>query len=257
MHPHLGFCLTFAVGTIGFLLFRFCRIPNPAMLGSMAATGALNIAGYFPDFPTWFVSFCANVLIGIMIGRQIDRTIFSRIVELAKPVLFQLAGIYGLSLLCGYVLYLMSGGTISLVTALISGAAGGITEMIIFGLSIDADTAVIAFVQLFRVVIFLSLIPYLAVLCEKLGWAKPKMENRIEKNHVFWFRRNDYLLLAPCGLIGTLVGIGLNIPSGGLIGAMLASGAFSVFLNRRYRFNVRLRYIAQIGLGLVLVLHKF
>ena len=253
MQPYLAFCLTFAVGTGGFFLFRLCRIPNPAMLGSMVATGALNIFGLYPEFSTWFVSFAANVLIGIMIGRQIDRAVFRRVVELGKPMFFQMLGIFTLSLACGYALYLMGGGEVSLKTALISGAAGGITEMIIFGMAVQADIAVIAFVQLFRVVIFLSLIPYIAIVCEKFGRStrKDARKQSVRANLAF-FNKRDYALLAVSALAGALVGRWLRIPSGVLIGAMLACGALSLALNKRYRFNVRLRYIAQICLGLVL-----
>lgn len=252
MHPLAGFFLTFGVGTVGFLLFRLCRVPNPAMLGSMFATGALNVLGYYPDFPTGFISFAANVLIGIMIGRQIDRSVFARIVQLARPVLFQLAGIFTISLACGYTLYHMGGGKVTLATALIGGAAGGITEMIIFGMSVQADVAVIAFVQLFRVVTFLSLIPYIAIICTKLG-KKGQSKEQVEKGDTLpWFARRNYLLLILFALGGAFLGMWLKIPSGGLLGAMVASGALALLVNRRYRFNVRLRYGAQIALGLVL-----
>lgn len=255
MEQFLGFCLTFAVGSVGFLVFKLCRIPNPAMLGAMVATGALNVLGYYPDFSTGFISFSANLLIGMMIGRQIDRTIFDKVVALARPVLFQMIGIYGLSIVCGYALYLMGGGEISLATALISGAAGGITEMIIFGLSIDADVAVIAFVQLFRVVIFLSLIPYITLVCEKFGYGVARGEGKSgssQRQFLPLFALRDYALLTLCALAGAGAGMWLNIPSGGLIGSMLACGFFAVCINKKYRFDNKLRLVAQIGLGLVL-----
>lgn len=253
MLQFLGFCLTFAVGAAGFFVFKRCRIPNPAMLGSMVATGALNIFGFYPDFSTVLVSFVANVLIGIMIGRQIDRTIFSRVLELGRPVFFQLVGIFALSLACGYVLYAMGGGEVTLATALISGAAGGITEMIVFGMSIGADVALIAFVQLFRVVVFLSLIPYIAAICEKLGGkGQRKTQQQSSRRRLALFARRDYVLLGVSALAGAFLGIWLNVPSGVLIGAMLASGGYALAVNKRYLFNMRLRHLAQIGLGLAL-----
>ena len=253
MHPLLGFCLTFIVGGIGFLLFRRCRIPNPAMLGAMAATGALNIFGLFPDFPTAFVSFGASLLIGVMIGRQIDRTVFSRVLELGKPIFFQMAGIFALSLVSGYALLLMGKGEVTPITALISGAAGGISEMILFGMSIHADVAMVAFVHSFRVVIFLSLIPYIAIVCEKLGGGKPgEGRQRSVRTQPRLFAKFDYVLLSASALSGALLGDWLNIPSGMLVGAMIASGVFALIINKRYRFNANLRYVAQIGLGIAL-----
>lgn len=253
MHPFFAFCLTFFVGTIGFAVFRLCRVPNPAMLGSMFATGVLNVAGYYPDFATGFVSFGANLLIGVMIGRQIDRGVFSRVVQLGKPIVVQMIGIYGLSLACGYGLYVMGHGEITLATALISGAAGGITEMIIFGMSINEDVAVIAFVQLFRVVISLSIIPYVAMACERFGYGvNTSDKEKSEQIKMAMYRRQDYIPLALAALSGSFIGVYLNIPSGGLIGAMLACGAVSLVINRYYKFPAGIRYFAQICLGLVL-----
>jgi membrane AbrB-like protein len=37
-----------------------------------------------------------------------------------------------------------------------------------------------------------------------------------------------------------------------MLGAMLASGAFALSINKKYGFNVQLRNIAQIGLGLAM-----
>ena len=223
------------------------------MIGSMVATGAMNILGFFPDFSTSLVSLVANVLIGVMIGRQIDRGVFSRALELGRPVFFQIIGIFVLSVVNGYMLFLMGSGEVTLITALISGAAGGIAEMIIFGMSIHADVAMIAFVHLFRVVIFLSIIPYIAIVCEKLGGGKPgEGQQRSARQQPRLFTVRDYILLGASALSGAFLGEWLNVPSGVLLGAMLASGAFALVINKRYRFHARLRDAAQIGLGIAL-----
>ncbi len=247
-----GLCLTFAVGSAGFFLFKRCRVPNPALLGSMFATGILNLAGYYPRFSTGAISLFANMLIGMMIGRQIDRNVLNRIRSLARPVLVQTAGILVLSLLCGYTLFLLGGKKdITLLTALISGAAGGITEMMVFGLAVDADVAVIGLVQLCRVVVFLSLIPYITVLCDKLG--RPRGEKDAYRRSVLpVFKPRDYLPLTLAAIAGSLAGIWLDIPSGGMLGAVVASGLFALTLNKTYNFDTRLRHAAQIGLGLIM-----
>ncbi len=251
MEQFLGFCLTFAVGSVGFFLFKLCRVPNPALLGSMFATGALNLAGLFPKFSTWLIALVANMLIGMMIGRQVDRNILNRIRVLAKPVFVQTAGILALSLLCGYTLYLMGGNEIDLLTALISGAAGGITEMMVFGLAVNADVAVIALVQLFRVVVFLSLIPYIALVCDKLGRSKPEQEKQ-KRPSLPHFAARDYVPLIVAGIAGSLAGVWLDIPSGGMLGAVFACGLFALAINKVYKFDTRLRFAAQIGLGLIM-----
>ncbi len=251
MHPFLGFCLTFAVGSAGYWLAARCKVPNPALLGSMFATGVLNLAGYYPAFPSWFISLAANMLIGMMIGRQIDRNILSRIRALARPVFMQTALILALSVVCGYTLHFMGGGKVDLLTSFIGASAGGITEMAVFGLSVHADVSMVVLMQATRVVAALSLIPFIAVICARLGrgvrgggvQARPKLPP---------FTGGQYVPLTLLGIAGSALGVWLDIPSGGLLGAVVFCGAYAVAINRVYAFNVGLRFAAQIGLGLIM-----
>lgn len=249
MEQVLGFFLTIAVGTAGFFLFRLCRVPNPALLGSMAATGALSLLGQYPVFPVWALSFAANAMIGVMVGKNVDRNILRRARTLFIPVMIQFTGILALSLLCGATLYYMVGpGNISLVTALLSGTAGGIAEMLIFGVSANADVAVIALVQLFRVIVFNTLMPYLSVIGRRIGGGEPPVPES-GLTALSRFRRRDYVCLAVCAFAGSVLGLWADIPSGGMLGAMVACGLFAVCVNRKYVFGKKLGYAAQIGLG--------
>ncbi len=252
MEQFLGFFLVFVVGCAGFLLFRKLKVPSPALLGAMFATGMLNIAGYFPQFSAVPLSFAANSLIGVMLGKEIGRNILRRIRDMSGPVLVQTAGMFLLSLLCGYTLYLMGGKKeISLITALLSGAAGGITEMVIFGLATNADVAVIALVQLFRVVIFLSLMPYMAMIGRKLrGGTPPALRGKqIRATH---FAGRDYALMAVCAIVGAVFVRRLGIPCGELLGAMIFCGLYALVVDRQYRFDTKLRVFAQVSLGIVM-----
>jgi membrane AbrB-like protein len=253
-----AFCVVYVLGSAGFAVFRFLRIPNPALLGSMVATGALNIAGFYPRLSTQWISFAANAMIGTMIGRQIDGTVLRRMRTLLRSVLIQTVGMLALSFVCGGAMFVMCGGAaatgkISLATALISGAAGGITEMTVFGMSVNADVAVIAFIQLFRVIVAIAVIPYLSIVGEKIGGGKNRKKERAPAHDALsGFSRWNYAALAFCSLAGAAVGFWLEIPTGTMLGAMLASGAFAFSINKKYGFDVKLRYIAQIGLGLAM-----
>ena len=251
MESVFGFCLVFVVGCAGFFLAARGKVPTPALLGSMFATGILNLAGYYPSFPTWFISLAANFLIGMMIGRQIDRSILSRIRALARPVFIQTTLILARSIGCGYTLHFMGGGKIDLLTSFIGAAAGGIAEMAAFGLSMNADVSVVVLMQATRIIVSLSLVPFIAVICEKLGQgvkkgamqARPKLQA---------FSRVQYAPLTFLGIAGSSLGVWLGIPSGGLLGAVVLCGAYAVVINKVYTFNLSLCSAAQIGLGLVL-----
>jgi membrane AbrB-like protein len=66
-----------------------------------------------------------------------------------------------------------------------------------------------------------------------------------------FFAKKHYLTLIPLSFAGGALAAWLEIPTGGMLGAMFAGGGLSLFLSRRYKFDSRLRFAAQIGLGLV------
>ena len=215
----------------------------------MFSTGILNIAGLYPSFSLWPVSFSANVVIGIMLGRQIDRNLLRKIRDLLLYVVSMAAGLILLSLLCGFTFYKLTG--ISLKTSLVATSAGGITEMMIFGMSINADLPVVACLQVFRVVIFLTLIPFISL----MNKGKPVLKepgNLDDAPKLTCFSKNDYVFMTFVAIATAGIATYFNIPTGAMLGAMLASGCFAVLVKRSYCYDTRLRLAAQIGLGVVM-----
>jgi membrane AbrB-like protein len=155
-----------------------------------------------------------------------------------------------LSLASGFALYSLT--DLSMITSLISGAAGGIAEMIIYGISVNADVSVIACIQTFRVVTFVMLIPYFAKIAEKLGGRKRDTRPERDEEDTSAFRQREYFALALISFVGAAIGKRLGIPSGALIGAMAASGSYSATIGKKYRYDSRLRCFAQIALGMVM-----
>jgi membrane AbrB-like protein len=168
---------------------------------------------------------------------------------MAGYVLLQVSGMLSLSLAVGYTLYRMT--DLPIATALLGGSAGGIAEMSAFGLSINADAVIIALIQLFRIVIFLSLIPFLSLRAQKAGMGAPDAAKKAAPGILFFLRR-DYVMLGLAAFLGALLFTALKVPTGAMIGAMLACGLFSICIGKTYRYDMNLRYMAQIGLGLVM-----
>lgn len=253
MLEFVGFCMALAAGSLGFLLFRLIKFPAAAVLGSMAATGALNVMGLMPQFRSGPVSFVCAVGIGIMLGRQINRKVLRHTKSMVRPILVQISGLLLLSLACGYVFYLTGKDEgVSMATALVSTSAGGLTEMLVFGLSIGGDVAVIAFIQLCRIVTFLSLIPYSSRLAKKLGDKRRPPQPDPALANLSLFSMCDYILLVPIAFAGAYLGLALRIPAGSLLGSMFFAGGFAVILNKQYKCRMLVRYMAQVGLGVVM-----
>lgn len=255
MNQLAGLVVVFSAGTAGFLFFRRIKVPNPALLGAIFATGIMSVSGYYPAIPSRWVTFFSNMTIGVILGRQIDRKVVERVINLARFILIQVVGMLALSLVSGCALHKMT--DLSPATAMLSGAAGGIAEMSAFAISIDADAAAVAFIQLFRIVTFMTLIPYLSILAKKLEARKNVTRQgdpneKKEKSKPVFFSRKDYFILIVTAFAGAFTANWLKIPTGALLGAMCACGICVLCLNKTYKYDVRIRHAAQIGLGLIM-----
>lgn len=246
-----GFSLTLLAAVGGFFVFRLLRTPNAALIGAMVATSALSATGHYPSFPLWIVSFTGNALIGAMIGKQINKDVLARMRTLAQCVVIQAVGIISLSLAAGYVLACAT--NLPIVTALLSATAGGVAEMTVFAISLNADVAPIAFIQFFRILTFLILTPYLIALARKyLPGGRPMLAETMRLAAVQSFSRAEYLLLVPIAAAGAWLGRVLHIPVGEVLGAMTAGSAFALIRNKKYRFAPLAADSSQLLVGLVM-----
>lgn len=237
------------VGVVGFLFFQIAKVPTAALLGPMFSTGLLSFVGLYPAFTLWPISFVSNIVIGIIIGKQFDRYFFRNLGRKLPYIIFIAAGLIGLSLACGFTFHKLT--EISLETSLIATSTGGITEMLIFGMSIDADLPVVACLQIFRIVIFLTLLPLIST----LGRVKeqPVGTQEIKKScYIEYFEKKDYFFMIILAFAGGSAGSYLNIPTGAMLGAMSFAGFFSVMIKKTYRYDTKYRTVAQIGLGIVM-----
>lgn len=188
-----------------------------------------------------------------MLGRQISRQLFSCLKDIVFQVLLSTLGMFVLSLATGVAIYCLA--DISLTTALIAGAAGGITEMTIFGMSAGADVVVILFMQVLRVLLSLTLSPCIALFIEK---AVPRKNVKIATprpsgvSGTRFFKKCDYAALTGVALLGAYAFIAMKIPNGAMMGAMLAGGLLALCIKKNYRFDPKIRCVAQIVLGLVI-----
>lgn len=248
-----GFALALLAGYAGYRLFRLFRFPAAAIIGSMAATGFVNVMGWLPHFNGGPLSYVCSVGIGLVLGKQLNRNVFCHARGMVRPVLVQIGCLLLLSLACGYIFYLLAGkDEVSLATALVSASAGGLTEMMVFGLSIGGDVAVIAFVQTFRLVTFLSLIPYSSKLARRLGDKRGPAAVSAACNFSGPFTRPNYLLLLLAAFGGGWVGQALGLPAGALLGSMFFAGGVGILLNKQYDYPAWVRSLAQVGLGMVM-----
>ncbi len=78
------------------------------MLGSLSFAAALNLAGFYPEFPLRYVVWFSNIVIGTYVGQKVTRTSVRFLADLPVPALTISAGMLVISLAGGGLLYLMS-----------------------------------------------------------------------------------------------------------------------------------------------------
>jgi len=219
----LAICL---FGAFGGFLASFTPLPLPWLLGSLLSCAALAVGAPFLlpigyDFPQGFrILFIATI--GLLIGSQVSPEMFSD----PTSFIFSLTAIIAfvpLAFAVNYIIFRRIGGFDS-VTAYYSAAPGGLIESIAMGETEGADLRRLVTQQFLRIIAVLALVPFGLSLWEghPVGSAAGVGISR-SADPTNW-------PLYLCALaIGITAGKVLRLPAGQLTGALLVSGALSLW----------------------------
>lgn len=134
------------------------HLPTPYMLGPMLGAAILRSFGLdAPELAQWCI-IGAQILVGTHMGIS---TSFSSLANWRKLLPYALLGAVGIvlfSLSIGYVLTLWH--PMSLITAFLGSAPGGMTEMGVTGAAVGADLSIIVAYQMCRLLFILFIAPY-------------------------------------------------------------------------------------------------
>lgn len=253
--PVLNLLFLVIWGAAGGFLFRFLRLPLPALLGSLTAAAFLAVCGFSTsDAPIDGMLLFCKIAIGIMVGRRISRESLRMIRRIASSAILVSIWMILLSLASGKILALLA--DIPLSTALIGCTAGGVSEMAIFALSKNYDVATITIIQTFRLVSTLALTPWLAKKwSERQGGedsrflASEDVRENAEQSPASFSRREMLILIFSAAIAGLCMQT-LGVPAGAMLGALALSGAFCAGFNKTYVFSRKITFAAQIGIGI-------
>lgn len=152
----LGFVLAVAVMLV---LGPRLHLPTPYMLGPMLAAALVRLAGLdAPSLPHWSIV-TAQVLVGAHMGVTTSLSSLENWKKLLPYALFGAVGIVLFSLGTGFLLTLWH--PMSLLTAFLGSAPGGMTEMGVTGAAVGADLSIIVAYQMFRLLFILFIAPYI------------------------------------------------------------------------------------------------
>jgi hypothetical protein len=149
--PTLALFGTCIIGLV--YLAKYIRVPTPYLIAPVIGTAALVLSGIEAPALPYVVIALAQVCVGIRMGMAVEVSSLANVRKLLTinfiSVIVVILALLGID----YVLSRIS--SISLVTAFISTAPGGITEMGLTALMVHADLSTVIAFQLFRLMFVL------------------------------------------------------------------------------------------------------
>lgn len=260
--------LLFLLGIGGWKLFARLHVPAPDLIGALFMTSIPFILGYPFVFANGTVSLSSKLILGGYLGLLMDRSTLGKLKTLVVPASLVVLWMISLSIISGFILYKVT--DLSVETAFLGSTAGGIAEMAIIGLSFHADTVTVTVLQLFRVVLFLLVMPFAAQWQIKRTYSKNKknkhpnielytepeaklLSNKEEKQpSIKCYVVAKALLLMGTTLAGGILGKALGLPAGDMIGAMVLVGVMNTLLGPLPEIPSLLRHFARIGIGITM-----
>jgi len=227
----------------------------------------LAILGYHLPFPSNPITLASKLILGCYLGSMVDRSTLHQLRKVLIPAGIVSFWMLALSLVSGYILYKVS--NLSIETAFLGSTAGGIAEMAILGLAFHADTVTITILQLFRVLLFLVAMPFVArwkVGRTKYSAPPPLAQESVNLPHPPLHSpppssaRQDpvnrsfgsFILLVTATLIGGFLGKFLGIPAGDMLGALFGVGTVNTLFGDLPTVPPLLRNYARIAIGLAM-----
>jgi len=233
-----------ALGVAGWAAADRLRLPGASFLGPLLVVGAAAVLG-LPQrgFPPWAV-IAFQVTFGAFLGCQADQTSVARIRSMGWPV--AVAALW--TIVSAFAIALLLAGLTALdpTSSFLSVVPGGVAEMSAMSISMGANTAVVASMQSLRAVATMVIVPLLSArqvaqsgghsvavpgpvlasagsaIRAPLGQSDLDLVDTMEPpgRLVGGSTTVGWLASLLVGLAGGLIFIYLQIPAGGILGAV-------------------------------------
>jgi len=153
--PAAKFLVLLAASVAGAWAAQKLKFPTPQMLGPLLIIALLQVAGAdIPAMPKSLI-ILAQITIGIYIGLSFQAS--RKLGKATAITLLSTLALILLTFISAY--YLAVFHDMNLATAFLSTAPGGISEMAVTALAIDADLSFVTAFQLFRLLFILFVVP--------------------------------------------------------------------------------------------------
>lgn len=194
--------ITITVGIIGWLIAKKLKLPAPGMLGSMILVGITNIIFDYADFIVPIKVFGVAIS-GAYIGVQIEKKDIKNFKYLIKPFIILIIMLTANTFIAGGIIHFVS--HIDWLTALLSCVAGGVTDMSIVAMDMNADVGTVALMQTVRLVGVLLIFPYWITMMTKNEPASEEDERFIHQTTNKKYFLDKYINTANKKIIFTII----------------------------------------------------
>lgn len=246
--------LTLLAGVVGWRIAKALKLPAPAMLGSMIFVGLTNVFFSYATY-TPLVKVIGTSLSGAYIGVQIRKKDIFNFRFLVKPFLILIVLLSANTFLIGWIFHRWF--DIDWMTALLSCVAGGVTDMSIVAIDLNADAGMVAMMQTLRLIGVLLVFPYWITFLTK---NEPKAEEderlsfKDDPDTVFNRLFKDDLSKLIFTFVVTLcfgfVGLYSKVPAGSMMFPMFAIMTINILFGG-CKVNKDEKLVAQIFAGSV------
>lgn len=223
----MNILITLSIAILGWKLAEKWKLPAPAMLGSMIAVGITNIVFDYATLPM-SVKIFAQAISGAFIGMQIMKKDLLNFKKLVKPFLLLMVILTLNTFFMGALLYYFCG--MDMTTALLSCVAGGVTDISIIAMEMNADAGTVALMQTSRLIGVLLFFPYwIKFLCrhEVNPLQDSNMQAQINPNKTIldkWLntRNKKILFTLSISVLFGILGNASKIPAATMVFPMFA-----------------------------------
>lgn len=208
---------TGAVGTLGGAAFFLMALPLPWMLGAMAASASVTIAGLRLRIDDRLRRTMFAIL-GVMVGGTFTPEVLEHAVRWPATIAVLALFVVGATAI-SWVVYRKLGGLDSR-SALFAGTPGGLNEMVILTESVGGNVRGVALAQSTRIFIVVMTLP---ILLRLIFGVEPS--DRLVPAAPLWgeFTLLDVGLLTVAAIAGMMLARAIRIPAWQLTGAMFGS----------------------------------
>ena len=234
----LWLIVTLAVASVSGFIFYRLKFPAGAMVGALIGVGALNIITGCAFMPA-SVKILTKTVAGLFVGMSMTMEMVRNMKRLFRPVIVLVSVIFMLCLSAGFLLYRL--GTLDAVTALFCVAPGGMTDMTLMTMDMGGDAAVVAVLQVLRLLSVYSIsMPLARFLGKRLGGAGTSADKASAPKSQLTAaqKKRGILLAAVVACVGGAVGLGLSeildFSVLILICSMVASAAVNIKTGKLY-----------------------